>query len=72
MGVMMSKLVRTSEKKNWIPIEDFLKKAEITRDQMYKKVYQRIWWNGFVLKKPTTGRSWKFGCLEDYNKWAGI
>lgn len=71
MGLIMSKLINSTQKKNWIPIEDFLQEKKITRGELYRKIKSRIWFNGFVVKKPTTGRIWKFGCVEDYEEWAG-
>jgi len=68
MGVMMSKLVKT---KNWMPINDFLKKAGVTRKQMYNYISSRKWYDGVIVKKPKNGRKYVVGCYDDYLEWLG-
>lgn len=64
--------------KKWIPIKDFLTEAsklsnkDITMKQIYKRIQQRHWHDGFVVKKNPNTNRYAFGCLEDYKQWLGL
>lgn len=64
----MSKLINT-ESKDWMPIDKFLEKIGKTKDELHIMVRRRIWYNGYVVKKPSNARKWEVGCYEDYLKW---
>ena len=63
--------MKTQNEKNWIPINEFLEETHVTRREIYSRVGDRQWHDGYVIKKTPTGRYVK-GCIEDYNDWLGI
>lgn len=68
MGIIMSKLVKT---KNWMPIDEFLKKIGMDKKTMYWYIFRRQWYDGFVVKKPRNGNNYVAGCYEDFEEWLG-
>ncbi len=69
--------------KNWVPISIFMEKTGVTKVEIYNRIRDRDWWDGYVLKRSPAkkaksekfrreGKIIRWGCVEDFNKWAGL
>lgn len=58
--------------KQWVDIKEFCnhKDVKVEKREIYQRLNQREWWDGYVIKKTPTGRI-KWGCIQDFNHWSG-
>lgn len=59
--------------KTWVALTpDLLKKYNISKRQLYKRIALGDWRDGFVVKRGTNSNRYKFFCMEDYLQWEQI
>lgn len=54
--------------KTWMRLSDAIAKNKVTKHQVYNKVKDGTWRDGFVVKKNGNGTRWMYFCEEDFNK----
>lgn len=59
--------------KVWILLEEAFQNpfVKLNMKQIYNYAYNRILYDGFVIKKGHTSR-WEFFCMSDYMQWKGL
>lgn len=65
--------MKNKTQKTWIPIQSAFEDpfVTLTMKQIYNFAYQRVLYNGFVVKKGHSNR-WEFFCMEDYKEWKNV
>lgn len=69
--------------KKWILIELFIRETGVTKQEIYRRLKSKEWGNGFVIKRAPCpnaknsrmkreGKIIRWGCIDDFNIWAGI